>query len=521
MKFPSIKQVNRLYLITLLLVLVFGTIMQLASFSWGLLGTEILLILLPVVLFYRKNKASLLQESALQRPPAAISLVAVMLGGGAWLIDSIIDAFMIQISGYTLPAPDGILPTNWFQALVIFTAFAIAAPICEEFLFRGTLQRAYHHEKNPVAAILITSLLFVVFHLRFQGFVSLIPIALILGYTYWRTRSLAAVMLVHFANNALASVVLIQAGLFPAFNLPFPSVPAAAFGVLLVVAGLFLLTRLTVQPEAQPQKIAPPSTGWRTYWPLLVALVIFAIMAVVEVISGTLMKELQLDAAQMPQQTTRYTYQVRHKGGEPVGELSCVMQPEAHTIILDCTRTVAAFEYQSGNSFYSSLEMETAFDVEWNQETLALQHMTLHNSAADYGSQWQLEQSPGGLIFSLNDADSQITETFPLQTLVEDEWPWRLMGLSFAETLTSQFNYLEPLTWREKTKDSGPLLTPNAYLVLSGPKEITTPAGSFDTWEVTLSNQQTAWYDVNAPHTVVQVEGRMFDTYLTDLQLNP
>jgi membrane protease YdiL (CAAX protease family) len=514
LKFPSIKQVNRIYLITLLLVLVFGSLMQIVSFSWGLLGTELLLILLPVIWFHRKNNVPLAKNTRLQKPRAAISLVAVMLGGGAWLIDSIIESFMIRLTGYSLPAPEGILPANWFEAIIIFAAFAIAAPICEEFLFRGTIQRGYHNEKKPLTAILIVSLMFVVFHLRFQGFLSLIPIALLLGYTYWRTQSLAAAMLVHFANNALAAVVIIQAGLFPELVLPFPSMPAAAFGILMVVAGLFLLTRLTTSPEPNSEHLSPSSRGWSAYWPLITALVVFSVMAVVEVVTGKLMGELKLNAAQMPQQTATYIYQIRHKGDQPVGEMFCTLQPLNQSITLACARTVEAFEYQSNNSFYSSLDMETSISVAWNQEGLALQQMSETNSSDQYASSWQIQQIEQELVFSLDENGILINESFPTQTLVEDEWPWRLMGLPFSDIYTAQFNYLEPLTWRQKTQDNGPSLDSGAYLTVNPAEEISTPAGTFTAWKISLSNNQTAWYDVNAPHTLVKVEARMFDYYL-------
>ncbi|MAT44801.1 MAG: hypothetical protein CL609_20895 [Anaerolineaceae bacterium] len=510
MKFPSVKQVNRLYLVTLILVLVFGSLMQLVSFGWGLLGTELLLILLPVIWLHRKNNVSLIKNTRLQKPRAAISLVAVFLGGGAWLIDSIIESFMVQITGYSLPPVDGILPNNWFQAIIIFAAFAIAAPICEEFLFRGTIQRAYQEEKKPITAVLIASLMFVVYHMRFQGFVSLIPIALILGYTYWRTQSLAAAMLVHFANNALASIVIIQAGLFPEFTLPFPSVPAAAFGILMVVAGLFLLHRLTAAPEPETERITLPSRTWSVYWPLLAALIVFIVMAVVEVTSATSLTRLTLGADQLPQKKTSYTYEVLHKGDLPVGEMTCTMQSST----LECNREIEAFEYKENNSFYSSLAMETKINASWDQEDLSLQEMTETNISDSYLTSWQIQQIDQTLVFNLDENDRLITETFPQQTLVEDEWPWRLMGLSFPDTVINRFDYLEPLTWREKSQDSGPLLNTNAYLTVSGPEQVVTPAGTFSAWKVSLSNNQRAWYDVNAPYTLVKLESRMFNYVL-------
>lgn len=50
---PSIQSANWLYLISIVLILTLSARLQQASFGWGLLGTEVLLILLPVGLFLR------------------------------------------------------------------------------------------------------------------------------------------------------------------------------------------------------------------------------------------------------------------------------------------------------------------------------------------------------------------------------------------------------------------------------------------------------------------------------------
>ena len=82
----SIIQANRLYLATMLLVVSAGSFLQSRSFSWGLLLTELLFILLPTLWMLRHNKIDIRESGGLKKTRASLLLVATLLGGGAWLV---------------------------------------------------------------------------------------------------------------------------------------------------------------------------------------------------------------------------------------------------------------------------------------------------------------------------------------------------------------------------------------------------------------------------------------------------
>ncbi len=58
--------------------------------------------------------------------------------------------------------------------------------------------------------------LFAVYHLRFQGFSGLVPVALALGFIAWRTGSIVPAMAVHAGFNAIATLLLIGTSFLPA-----------------------------------------------------------------------------------------------------------------------------------------------------------------------------------------------------------------------------------------------------------------------------------------------------------------
>jgi membrane protease YdiL (CAAX protease family) len=89
--------------------------------------------------------------------------------------------------------------------------FALTSPIVamrEELFYRLILQTALQRKLQPVAAILLASIAFVLFHIGAQPvnvytIVSLMSFGVLLGVVYERTRSLRLVVLVHLIVDLL------------------------------------------------------------------------------------------------------------------------------------------------------------------------------------------------------------------------------------------------------------------------------------------------------------------------------
>lgn len=94
-------------------------------------------------------------------------------------------------------------------ALTMFTV-VILAPILEEMLFRGIVQESTSRFYGPLAGILIASAIFAIVHPNPQQIVNAFFSGLILGYIYYRTRSLIPVIVIHAVNNAIAYILIHQ-----------------------------------------------------------------------------------------------------------------------------------------------------------------------------------------------------------------------------------------------------------------------------------------------------------------------
>ncbi|MBZ5857889.1 CPBP family intramembrane glutamic endopeptidase [Flavihumibacter profundi] len=87
-------------------------------------------------------------------------------------------------------------------AILFLIAFLPA--MCEEFFFRGILQRLFIQiSKRPWAGIIITAIIFSAFHGQFLGFFTRILLGILLGAIYWYSGSIWPSVIAHFVNNAI------------------------------------------------------------------------------------------------------------------------------------------------------------------------------------------------------------------------------------------------------------------------------------------------------------------------------
>ncbi len=103
---------------------------------------------------------------------------------------------------------------GWAMATAV-----VAAPICEEVLFRGLIQGSLVRKRGPWVGIPIASALFGIIHLIPQQIIAGFLIGLVIGFVYYKTRSLLAAIVLHGINNALSAFL----SLFEPENGPSPT----------------------------------------------------------------------------------------------------------------------------------------------------------------------------------------------------------------------------------------------------------------------------------------------------------
>ncbi len=126
--------------------------------------------------------------------PAALAMVAVVV------------AALVVLPRFIPIPPDR---TTFLDAYLkrplgpaaVFVMVAVIAPLLEEFLFRGWMQRTLERRTTPWRAIAITAATFGLVHVDLFGLPLRVAFGVASGYLAWRTRSILPSVVLHGAYN--------------------------------------------------------------------------------------------------------------------------------------------------------------------------------------------------------------------------------------------------------------------------------------------------------------------------------
>ena len=94
---------------------------------------------------------------------------------------------------------------GWWGA---FMKVAVVAPIVEELIFRGLILQGFRRNYNSVTAVVLSALLFALFHLNPWQFSATFVLGLLLGWIMLRTNNILLAILGHSINNFLVLISL-------------------------------------------------------------------------------------------------------------------------------------------------------------------------------------------------------------------------------------------------------------------------------------------------------------------------
>jgi len=176
-----------------------------------LLAAELLLPL-PIILHQRRWRAPIARAFRLNPvPPSSLWPVAVF-GVGLIMVTDEID----RLAQKVLPLPAEVINIqtimvirDWQSALFIIGVVALLAPLAEELIFRGFLQRILEHRLRDVTrAVLISALIFAIIHFNPWWVIQIYLIGLFMGYFAWRSNSVWPGFILHALNNGLAVLLV-------------------------------------------------------------------------------------------------------------------------------------------------------------------------------------------------------------------------------------------------------------------------------------------------------------------------
>lgn len=181
------------------------------SIVWGIIAAGVMLLTLLWAYLRKGSRADQLGLMTFGSMPwLKVLTLAVPLLIGVYLFNYIYATYVIPGIDMQKEITDLIknIPRTPLNIALGFSAIAILAPLVEELLFRGLLQRALGHKMPAYAAIGVASFVFALIHLQPYAIPPLMVLGAAFGYIYHKTGSLRINILLHAVNNAVALLML-------------------------------------------------------------------------------------------------------------------------------------------------------------------------------------------------------------------------------------------------------------------------------------------------------------------------
>jgi membrane protease YdiL (CAAX protease family) len=199
----NIFDVNILFFLLGLVFLTFGAYVQSKSFDYGILITEYIIVLLPVLFYGIYKKIDLIEALRLRKIKFKVILKIVglsiflvpIIGFGNIITTTLLSYFNLVIY-IDMPSAQ-----NGYELVKYSFLIAISAGICEEIFFRGMVLNAYEKHTNRKFALIMSSVLFGLFHFNIQNLLGPMLLGVIFSYLVYITDSILSSIIAHAMNN--------------------------------------------------------------------------------------------------------------------------------------------------------------------------------------------------------------------------------------------------------------------------------------------------------------------------------
>ena len=529
-EFPSRLAAN-VYLVVGIAILILSSRPETRTLTRYAIGIAVEVALAALAfLFMRAEHLDIAATARLRKPQLREVGLAILAVPGLWVAGVLLNLLSSLVLGYTTPVTPSQYPSTLLEAVAMAVTTMVVAPLCEEVMFRGYVQRAYER-RNVWAGIVVGGIIFALFHLRFQGAPALLPVAIALSLIAWRTGSIVPGIALHAAYNAIATVLMIALSFL---SLQITGGLTAALVCLAVLsapvsfAALWMLWRGT-SPSPRPPAAEPRAwQRWAGWVPVVGLIAVYGYAAATEVVIGAFPElisngPIRLEAAPADwNEAASWRYSIKNSLGEDIGEATCTRELDDETVTLICDADHEGYDITSSlpgigvdqaklpgslQALTDMLDTEPkswSLSADWARDTLELTALDVTESTPaldDVQLRYRVDEEGRPSISTGGDND--LTKAEAGSMLLPYEWAWRLSAMPLELAYAADATIVQ--------LDQGHAQLQPALVNVEGAEPTWTPAGTFVAWKVVVTwkdengqeQQQTAWYDSEAPHTLV------------------
>lgn len=161
--------------------------------------------MISLAIFLKTKWTPVTRDYLLSKPWVSLMWVALFTLGAIIPLEFIYEQLGIEMEESVGKVFEGLMKEPWG-----YVAVGILAPLAEEVIFRGAILRTLLgmlSKKNHWVAIMISAALFGAVHGNEAQFVNALVMGLLLGWMYYRTKSLVPGILMHWVNNTMAYIL--------------------------------------------------------------------------------------------------------------------------------------------------------------------------------------------------------------------------------------------------------------------------------------------------------------------------
>lgn len=243
----NINKANELYFILVLVSLIVLPIVFIVIPDNLELFIQFPLLLVPVVLFVKKQEYSFADAFNLKKfnpinIPAVLALTVLMQYPISLVSQITSDIFGDQLSFLF----DDVVSNSSLLMLVL--SIAVAPAICEELIFRGILFNEYRKSTSVMTLVIMNGLLFGLFHMNIQQFSYAFIFGVLSAIVVYLTDSIYPSILMHFLNNFISVIEMKYPGsYFSVLNYIVPSGnDIFTYGVLIILSAVSIVAAVFV-----------------------------------------------------------------------------------------------------------------------------------------------------------------------------------------------------------------------------------------------------------------------------------